>query len=132
MNRSGRDKRTARVARLWLAGLSLREIGRQLGIHHQTAADDLKRHQRNLARPSAFGRTRAAVRDRRAAKVARLLAEGLSLRQAAAELGVSYQTVANDRARWRQQHANVIPLSRNGVSFAPPRGQKDTPEIDSG
>jgi transposase len=110
-----REARARKVARLWASGLSLRAVAKRLGIHHQTAIDDLAW----LDRPSygyrkRLERRRVPARDKRMAEAARLRTEGKSLRQAAAELGVSYQTVSNDLARWdaRRMPANVVPLSR--------------------
>lgn len=57
---------------------------------------------------------------------------GRSLRQIAAELHVSHQTVANDLAR-ADRDANVtpLPLSTSGVNFRPEKARKLTGEVDS-
>jgi|SRR5579872_4702490 len=79
-------------------------------------------------------------KDRRMAQAAGLRAEGRSLRQIAAELSVSHQTVSNDLARWdaRQAEAapaNVVPLSRKASRTAvkndPAAGHDVTPGFDT-
>jgi transposase len=125
-----RDARARKVGRLWASGLSLREVARRVGIHHQTAIDDLARLDRlsYYTYRKRVERRRVPARDKRMAEAVRLRTEGKSLREIAAELGVSYQTVSNDLARWeRERPANVIPLSKSGVHNSPPRGQKETP-----
>jgi DNA-binding CsgD family transcriptional regulator len=112
-----REKRARKVARLWASGLSVREAARRVGIHHQTALDDLRMLDSwpndDLRR---YRRRRVPARDKRMADAARLRAEGKSLREIGRELGVSYQTVSNDLARWDAHlaatPANVISLSR--------------------
>lgn len=54
-----------------------------------------------------YKRKNTLDRDRRMAVAVRLTGEGLSLRQAAARLSVSYQTVANDLARHREGSLNA-------------------------
>ena len=114
-----RDARARKVARLWASGLSLRQVAKRLGIHHQTAIDDLAwldRYDFYDRYMTGLRRRRVPARDKRMAEAVRLRAEGKSLRQAGSELGVSYQTVSNDLARWDAQHpvmpANVVPLAR--------------------
>jgi hypothetical protein len=65
------------------------------------------------------------------AAAVRLRADGLSLRQIGSELACSYQTVANDLARWDGEHSNVVPLSKTPVKNSPQRGTDLTPEFDS-
>lgn len=118
MNADDREKRARKVARLWASGLSVREAARRVGIHHQTALDDLRWLDRwpydNLRR---YRRRRVPARDKRMAAAVQLRTEGKSLRQIAGELGVSYQTVSNDLARWDAQHpVNVIPLRKASKS----------------
>lgn len=127
---AARDARARKVARLWASGLSMREVARRVGIHHQTALDDLAR----LDRPSwgdyrrRLERRRTPARDKRMTEAVRLRAQGLSLRQIAAELAVSYQTVSNDLARWDAQKpktpANVIPLRQKVAGESDPAGGK--------
>jgi hypothetical protein len=69
--------------------------------------------------------------DRRMAAAVDLRARGLSLRQIAAELLCSYQTVANDLARWEREHENVVPLSNSVVKNSPRGGVNLTPDFDS-
>ena len=63
-------------------------------------------------------------RTRRMAVVARLHAEGLSLRQIGKRLSVSYQTVARDLGAWDRKKAEMPPailrLSRPAVTNATP------------
>lgn len=113
-----RDKRARKVARLWASGLSLRQVAKRLGIHHQTAIDDLARLDRYTygANRTRLEQRRVPARDKRMAAAVRLRTEGLSLRQIASQLEVSYQTISNDLARWDAQQpklpANVLPLAR--------------------
>lgn len=80
-----------------------------------------------------------ADKDKRMNLAVRLRAEGRSLREIAAELRVSHQTVANDLARWdeRQQAvpSNVVALSRKASRTAvkndPAAGQDLTPGLDT-
>ena len=65
------------------------------------------------------------------ARAAELRAEGLSLRQIGERLVCSYQTVANDLARWEQQRPNVVSLSKTAVKNSPPGGGNLTAEFDS-
>lgn len=63
-------------------------------------------------------------------RAVRLRAEGLSLRQIAAELQVHHSTVAADLAKWKAEQAKVSVLP---VGFTPPaRGGNPTPQSDSG
>lgn len=70
------------------------------------------------------------------AVAARLRGEGMSLRQIAARQSVSYQTVANDLARWDREHsampAEIIRLSRPGVKNVTPGATDLTPGFDTG
>lgn len=74
--------------------------------------------------------------DRRMAVAVRLSAEGLSLRQVAAHLYVSHQTVANDLARWEHARSamplKIVRLSKPTVKNMPPGGTNLTPRVDSG
>jgi lambda repressor-like predicted transcriptional regulator len=74
-------------------------------------------------------------RDRRMAVAVRLHAEGLTLRQIAARQSVSYQTVANDLARWDREHAAmpaaIIRLSKPTVKNVTPGATDLTPGFDS-
>lgn len=78
-----------------------------------------------------YKRKHARNPDKRMAAAVRLRAQGLSLREIAKELACSYQTVANDLARWGREHGNVVPLSKTAVKNSPPRGGNLTPEFDS-
>lgn len=136
MTAPDRDARARKVARLYASGLSLRETARRVGIHHQTAIEDLDRLGRGTfgAYRRRLEKRRVPARDKRMAEAARRRADGKSLRQIAGELGVSYQTVSNDLARWDALHpptdANVVPfrkLSKSGVGNLPPGGQNDAP-----
>ena len=73
---------------------------------------------------------------RRMAVAARLTAEGLSLREAAAQLSVSYMTVARDLQRWEQERANmplaIIRLSQPAVTPIAPGATNVTVACDSG
>lgn len=134
-----RDARARKVARLYKSGLSLREVARRVGIHHQTAIADIERLGSVFVAYGEYRRRlekrRVPVRDKRMVEAARLRAGGQSLRQIAGELGVSYQTVKNDLARWaadpRSAPANVVPLARkvskSGVTSSPPGGKHQTP-----
>ena len=137
MTAPDRDARARKAARLYASGLSKREVARRLGIHHQTVIADLDRLDYGTfgAYRRRLEKRRVPARDKRMAAAAKLRAAGKSLRQIAGELGVSYQTVSNDLARWDAQQparpANVVPLTRkvskNGVSFCPPGGKDMTP-----
>lgn len=70
----------------------------------------------------------ATSRKARMGRAARLRAEGLSLRQIAAEQDVSYQTVLRDLRKWDEQQAKVSHLP---VTKLPPRGENVTPGCDS-
>jgi transposase len=130
---AARDSRARKVARLYGSGMSIRQAARKVGIHHQTAIDDLARLDRYSfgAYRRRLDRRHASARDNRMNAAVRLRAQGMSLRNIAAELGVSHQTVSNDIARWQAEHPNVVQLSRSGVTNSPPRGQDDAPEIDT-
>lgn len=69
----------------------------------------------------------------RRARASELRAAGQSLRQIAAALRVSHQTVANDLARADLDRANVthLPLSSSAVNFRPEKARKLTGEVDS-
>lgn len=68
--------------------------------------------------------------DKRMEAVVRLRAQGLSLRQIAAELACSHDTVWRDLGRWDAAHAasNVSDLP---VRKSPLWGQNLTPESDA-
>jgi hypothetical protein len=79
-------------------------------------------------------RTYKAVKPKAAQRarmrhVARLRAEGLSLRQTAMQVGVSYQTVLRDLRQWDTEQAKVSHLP---VTKLPPGGGNVTPGCDSG
>ena len=59
-----------------------------------------------------------------------LRAEGLSLREIARRLLCSYQTVANDIARWQREHENVVSLSNAPVKSVAPEATDLTPVFD--
>ncbi len=61
----------------------------------------------------------------------RLRAEGMSLRQAARMLDVSYETVRRDLARWDAANGNVVDLSQKRVKTYPARGRLVTPGCDT-
>jgi hypothetical protein len=69
-----------------------------------------------------------ATRSARMRHAARLRGEGLSLRQIAAQQGVSHDTVWRDLAAWDAQHARVSDLP---VRKTPPGGGNLTPRSDS-
>lgn len=69
--------------------------------------------------------------DKRMAATVRLRAQGLSLRQIAKELACSYQTVANDLARWQRDRPNVVQLSNPAVKNVAPGATDLTPDFDS-
>lgn len=75
-----------------------------------------------------YKRKRPVSRRGRMAWAARLRAEGMPLRQIAAELGVSHQTIANDPAHL----AAEAQVSKLPVKKAPPGGEFLTAEVDSG
>lgn len=78
-------------------------------------------------RPSGW-----ADKDQRMILAARLRDEGKSLRQAARVLGVTYETVRRDLARWdAAAHGNVIELSQRRVTTRPARGRDVTPGCDT-
>lgn len=70
--------------------------------------------------------------DKRMTRAVELRAQGLSLRQIADRLLCSYQTVANDIARWGRERENVVPLSNPGVKNDAPGAIDLTPGFDSG
>lgn len=70
-------------------------------------------------------------KDRRAHRAADLRGHGLSLREIAAELVVSHETVRQDLRRWDAAHANVVPLSRTAVKNRPPADRNLTAELDT-
>jgi Homeodomain-like domain-containing protein len=74
-------------------------------------------------------------KDRRMAVAVRLTAEGLSLREVAARLSVSYMTVARDLARWEQVRASmplaIIRLSRPAVTNRAPGAADVTAPCDT-
>jgi transposase len=114
---AGRDARARKFARLWATGMSVRQVAKRCGVHHQTVLDDLRwldRWPYDGLKP--YRRRRVPARDKRADRAAELRAEGLSLRQIAERLSCSHQTISNDLARWDAEHppiaANVIPLLR--------------------
>ena len=82
-----------------------------------------------------YKRKKTLDKDRRMAVAVRLTHEGLSLRQVAARLSVSYQTVANDLRRWERTAAQmpleIVRLSKPTVKNVPQRGGILTPEVDS-
>jgi len=135
MTAPDRDDRARKVARLYASGLSIRQAAKRAGIHHQTAADDLNRLGRGTfgAYRRRLDRRHAAARDKRMLEAVRLRTAGKSLRQSAADLGVSHQTIANDLARWDAAHsappANVIRLSRkpskSGAGTGLQRGENE-------
>lgn len=70
-------------------------------------------------------------KNKRMAAAVRLRADGMSLREIAKELAVSYQTIANDLARWERQRPNVVLLSNSAVKSHPHAGQDLTPDFDN-
>ena len=74
-------------------------------------------------------------KDRRMAVAVRLTAEGLSLRQIAARLSVSYMTVARDLERWEHERPNmplaIIRLSQSAVTPVAPGATNVTGACDS-
>lgn len=75
-------------------------------------------------------------KDRRMAVAVRLTAEGLSLREIAARLSVSHQTVANDLGRWERERSSmplmIVRLSKPAVKNLPHGGEVLTPDFDRG
>lgn len=71
-------------------------------------------------------RPRGWNKDRRMILAVRLRGEGMSLRQAARELGVSEGTIRNDLKRWQQANSNVVPLVRKSDAQSCPRGGEIT------
>ena len=69
--------------------------------------------------------------DKRMEAAVRLHAQGLSLRQIAAELAYSFSMVRYDLARWDREHANVVPLCKTGVQNPPHGGKECTAELHS-
>jgi hypothetical protein len=78
-----------------------------------------------------YKRKHARNPDKRMAAAVRLRAHGLSLRKIAEALACSYQTVANDLARWERERSNVVLLSNSAVKNSPHGGGNLTPEFDS-
>lgn len=82
-----------------------------------------------------YKRKHTLDKNRRMAVAVRLTREGLSLRQAAARLSVSYQTVANDLARWErvgsEMPLEIVRLSKPAVKKSPHGGEILTLEVDS-
>ena len=70
-------------------------------------------------------------KDKRMTLAVQMRAQGMSLREIAKELAVSYQTVANDLGRWRRERPNVVQLSKTPVKSYPATGQDLTPEFDN-
>lgn len=64
-------------------------------------------------------------------RAARLRTEGKSLRQIAAEMEVSHDTVWRDLKKWDAEQAKVTRLSDHAVRKTPPRGENLTPQSDS-
>lgn len=131
-----REARARKVARLWASGLSMREVARRVGVHHQTVMADLAQLDGGVSYRTyreRAGQRRVPVRDKRMTEAARLRAGGMSLRQIAKQLAVSHQTVSNDLGRWDARQAampaNVIPLARKASKSGAensPRGGKNT------
>ena len=75
-------------------------------------------------------------KDRRMAVAVRLTTEGLSLRQVAGRLSVSYMTVARDLDRWERERPNmplaIIRLSQPAVTSHAPGATDVTGARDSG
>lgn len=75
-------------------------------------------------------------KDRRMAVAVRLTTEGLSLREAAARLSVSYMTVSRDLARWErvrdQMPLTIVRLSQPAVTSDAPGATDVTGACDSG
>ncbi len=72
---------------------------------------------------------RRGSRDKRMATVARLRAEGKSLREIGRMLSISDGTVRNDLKRWRSERPNVTPLVRNpGAQSCPAGGEVTQPD----
>ena len=69
--------------------------------------------------------------DKRMLRAVELRTEGLSLRQIAERLLCSYQTVANDLARWERERENVVPLSNPPVKNVAPGAIDLTSDFDS-
>jgi transposase len=84
----------------------------------------------------SYKRKQTLDKDRRMAVAVRLIREGLSLREAAARLSVSHQTVANDLRRWEhaaaQMPLEIVRLSKPAVKNVPRGGEILTPAFDSG
>lgn len=82
-----------------------------------------------------YKRKSAMDKNRRMAVAVRHVAEGLSLREAAARLGVSHQTIANDLARWERERASaplaLVRLSKPAVKNLPHGGEILTAQFDN-
>ena len=64
-------------------------------------------------------------------RAAGMRGEGMSLRQIAAELGVSHDTAWRDLRRWDEENAKITNLSDRGVRKTPPGGGNLTAPSDS-
>ena len=119
------EERHDEARRLWASGVSVREIGRRMGVHHQTARELLCGYD-------SLPRRRRSLRDRRMAQAAKLSLLGKSLRQISAELGVSHQTVANDLARWSGNDPKVVALRQElARHMRPLESAYATPDFDA-
>lgn len=82
-----------------------------------------------------YRRKNTMDKGRRMAVAVRLTAEGLSLREVAARMSVSHQTVANDLARWERERADaplaLIRLSKPAVKNLPHGGEILAAQFDS-
>jgi DNA-binding CsgD family transcriptional regulator len=67
-------------------------------------------------------------KDKRMAAVARLRAEGLSLRQIADQLAIGRGTVARDLERWQRQPNITLLPSQTAVPTSPVRGALGQPD----
>jgi transposase len=113
IRRNGPERRKL-AATLRGRGWTIRDIASYLGVRYGTVQADLEMwQQENPGRP--LPGTAARRRDRRTERVVHLRAEGLTLRQIAAQLGCHHQTVANYLAAWEAQHAGVTRLGRGSV-----------------
>jgi len=100
-------------------GYSLRAIAASVGVRRTVIEGDLRDWAREHPGQLLPGGPQAQ-RDKRMAAAVQLRAQGLTLRQIAAELFVHHQTIANDLARWDRTAANVArlpsnPLGESGV-----------------
>lgn len=71
-----REKRARKVARLYASGLSARQAAVRVGIHHQTALDDLRRLDDGFYGPGPWrrrlDRRHAAARNKRVTRAVQL------------------------------------------------------------